>query len=199
MAAEHLLTPSPGEVAFGADLIAGRLDELARQISGDYRGRDLVLVTVLKGSAIFLADLSRRLTIPHRLDFIAISAYRGASAGSSGRIRLLKDIDRPVRGAHVLIVEDIVDTGLTLNYLFTHAAVPRRRIRRGVHAARPPLPAADRDRAALRRIHRPRCVRCGIRVRLPPALPEPAGHPPARTLSSSRTIDATRSRSWRSP
>jgi hypoxanthine phosphoribosyltransferase len=119
VAAEKLLTPSPGEIAFGADLIAGRLDELARQISGDYRGRDLVLVTVLKGSAMFLADLSRRLTIPHRLDFIAISAYRGASAGSSGRIRLLKDIDRPVRDAHVLIVEDIVDTGLTLNYLFT--------------------------------------------------------------------------------
>ena len=65
MAAERLL-PSPGEIVFGADLIAGRLDELARQISGDYRGRDLVLVTVLKGSAIFLADLSRRLTIPGR-------------------------------------------------------------------------------------------------------------------------------------
>jgi hypoxanthine phosphoribosyltransferase len=119
VAAERPLSPSPGELAFGADLIAGRVDELARQISGDYRGRALVLVTVLKGSAIFLADLSRRLTIPHRLDFIAISAYRGASAGSSGRIRLLKDIDRPVRGEHVLIVEDIVDTGLTLNYLFT--------------------------------------------------------------------------------
>lgn len=117
MAAEKLLTPSPGEIAFGADLIAGRLDELARQISGDYRGRDLVLVTVLKGSAMFLADLSRRLTIPHRLDFIAISAYRGASAGSSGRIRLLKDIDRPVRDCNVVIVEDVVDTGLTLNYL----------------------------------------------------------------------------------
>jgi hypoxanthine phosphoribosyltransferase len=117
VAAERLL-PSPGEIAFGADLIAGRIDELARQISGDYRGRDLVLVTVLKGSAIFLADLSRRLTIPHRLDFIAISAYRGASAGSSGRIRLLKDIDRPVRDCDVLIVEDVVDTGLTLGYIY---------------------------------------------------------------------------------
>ena len=105
MAAENLLTPSPGEIAFGADLIAGRLDELARQISGDYRGRDLVLVTVLKGSAILLADLSRRLTIPHRLDFIAISAYRGARRVE--RIRLL-DIDRPVRDWHVLIVGDIV-------------------------------------------------------------------------------------------
>jgi hypoxanthine phosphoribosyltransferase len=118
VAVEQLALPEPGEVVFGKELIAGRLDELARQISGDYRGRDLVLLTVLKGSFMFLADISRRLTIPHRIEFMAISAYRGAATGSSGRIRLLKDIDRPVRGADVLIVEDIVDTGLTLNYLF---------------------------------------------------------------------------------
>ena len=118
--AERLEAPAPGEVVFSSGLIAGRVDELARQISGDYRGRgrELVLLTVLKGSAVFLADLSRRLTLPHRLEFMAISAYRGASTGSSGRIRLLKDIDRPVRGCDVVIVEDIVDTGLTLNYLF---------------------------------------------------------------------------------
>jgi hypoxanthine phosphoribosyltransferase len=118
VAVEQLALPEPGEVVFGKELIAGRLDELARQISGDYRGRDLVLLTVLKGSFMFLADISRRLTIPHRIEFMAISAYRGSATGSSGRIRLLKDIDRPVRGADVLIVEDIVDTGLTLNYLF---------------------------------------------------------------------------------
>jgi hypoxanthine phosphoribosyltransferase len=118
VAVEQLALPEQGEVVFGKELIAGRLDELARQISGDYRGRDLVLLTVLKGSFMFLADISRRLTIPHRIEFMAISAYRGAATGSSGRIRLLKDIDRPVRGADVLIVEDIVDTGLTLNYLF---------------------------------------------------------------------------------
>jgi len=118
VAAEELVQPSPGEVAFSADLIAARVRELGRQITGDYRGRDLVLLTVLKGSAIFLADLSRQIMIPHRLEFMAISAYRGAASQSSGRIRLLKDIDRPVRGADVLIVEDIVDTGLTLNYLF---------------------------------------------------------------------------------
>jgi len=116
--AKELAPPAPGEVVFGADLIASRVAELGRQITGDYRGRDLVLLTVLKGSAMFLADLSRRIMIPHRLEFMAISAYRGAASGSSGRIRLLKDIDRPVRGSDVLIVEDIVDTGLTLNYLF---------------------------------------------------------------------------------
>lgn len=118
VAAELLSIPEPGEVVFGRDLIASRLDELARQISGDYRSRDLVLLTVMKGSFMFLADLSRRLAIPHRLEFMAISAYRGSEASSSGRIRLLKDIDRPIRGEDVLIVEDIVDTGLTLNYLF---------------------------------------------------------------------------------
>jgi hypoxanthine phosphoribosyltransferase len=116
--AEQLVPPAPGEVAFSRQLIADRVDELSRQISRDYRGHDLVLLTVLKGSAIFLADLSRKLSIPHRLEFMAISAYRGAATASSGRIRLLKDIDRPIRGADVLIVEDIVDTGLTLNYLF---------------------------------------------------------------------------------
>jgi hypoxanthine phosphoribosyltransferase len=118
VAAERLSVPEPGEVVFGRELIASRVRELARQISGDYRGDDLVLLTVLKGSFMFLADLSRQLAIPHRHEFMAISAYRGSDSSSSGRIRLLKDIDRPIRGEHVLIVEDIVDTGLTLNYLF---------------------------------------------------------------------------------
>ncbi len=118
VAAQRLESPEPGEIAFGRDLIASRVAELAHQISGDYRGRDLVLLTVLKGSFMFLADLSRALTIPHRHEFMAISAYRGSDTSSSGRIRLLKDIDRPIRGEDVLIVEDIVDTGLTLTSLF---------------------------------------------------------------------------------
>ena len=88
-------------------------------IARDHRdsGRELVLLTVLKGAVVFLADLSRELPLPHRLEFMAISAYRGAQQGSSGRLRLLKDIDRPVRDCDVLIVEDVVDTGLTLNSL----------------------------------------------------------------------------------
>jgi hypoxanthine phosphoribosyltransferase len=115
---ETVAQPEPGEIVYSAGLIAARVAELGRRISGDYHDRNLVLVTVLKGSTVFLADLSRRITIPHRLEFMAISAYRGSVTASSGRIRLLKDVDRPVRGDHVLIVEDIVDTGLTLNYLF---------------------------------------------------------------------------------
>jgi hypoxanthine phosphoribosyltransferase len=115
---ETVAQPEPGEIVYSAGLIAARVAELGRRISGDYHDRNLVLVTVLKGSTVFLADLSRQITIPHRLEFMAISAYRGSVTASSGRIRLLKDVDRPVRGDHVLIVEDIVDTGLTLNYLF---------------------------------------------------------------------------------
>ena len=118
VAVETVVQPEPGEIVYSAGLIAARVAELGRRISGDYHDRNLVLVTVLKGSTVFLADLSRQITIPHRLEFMAISAYRGSVTASSGRIRLLKDVDRPVRGDHVLIVEDIVDTGLTLNYLF---------------------------------------------------------------------------------
>jgi hypoxanthine phosphoribosyltransferase len=114
---ETVAQPEPGEIVYSAGLIAARVAELGRRISGDYHDRNLVLVTVLKGSTVFLADLSRQITIPHRLEFMAISAYRGSVTASSGRIRLLKDVDRPVRGDHVLIVEDIVDTGHTLVYL----------------------------------------------------------------------------------
>jgi hypoxanthine phosphoribosyltransferase len=109
--------PRPGEVYLGRELIADRVAELGATISRDYRGRELVMITVLKGAVVFLADLSRAITIPHRLEFMAISAYRGATAGSTGRIRLLKDLDHPVRGAHVVIVEDVIDTGLTLHSL----------------------------------------------------------------------------------
>ncbi len=107
----------PGAVALTRAQIAARVGELGARISADYRGREPVLLTVLKGATIFLADLSRQLAVPHTLEFMAISAYRGSTRGSGGRIRLLKDLDRPIRGRDVLVVEDIVDTGFTLNYL----------------------------------------------------------------------------------
>ncbi len=90
--------------------------ELAAAVDRDHRGRPLVLVAVLKGAAVFAADLSRSLTIPHRLDTMALSAYSGADR-RSGRIRLLKDLDEPVRGQHVVVVEDVIDTGLTMHNL----------------------------------------------------------------------------------
>ena len=97
--------------------IAEKVSRLGAQISQDYAGRgDLMLIGVLKGSFIFLADLSRRLTIPHTVDFIALSSY-GAATRSSGEVRLMMDLRTSIAGKHILIVEDIVDTGHTLEYL----------------------------------------------------------------------------------
>ena len=97
--------------------IEARVSEMAAHISDLYRDKgSLVLVGILKGSFIFLADLARRLTIPHRVDFMALSSY-GTAATTSGIVRTLLDLRRPIVGEHVLIVEDIVDTGLTLHYL----------------------------------------------------------------------------------
>ena len=114
--AERAAGPAPGEVYLPAELIAARVRELAAAIDRDHRGHPLVLVAVLKGAAVFAADLSRALTVPHRLDTMALSAYSGADRGSA-RIRLLKDLDRPVRGQHVIVVEDVIDTGLTMHNL----------------------------------------------------------------------------------
>jgi hypoxanthine phosphoribosyltransferase len=109
-------TPEPEILISEAD-ISRRVDELARQIDRDYAGvDDLLMVGVLRGAFIFLADLSRRLTIPRTVDFIALSSY-GAGTEPSGAVRLIMDLRKPIEGCHVLVVEDIVDTGYTLAYL----------------------------------------------------------------------------------
>jgi hypoxanthine phosphoribosyltransferase len=96
--------------------LQGRIAELGDEISGDYAGRDLLLVGVLKGAVFFMADLMRHLTIPCEIDFMAISSY-GDGTDSSGVVRILKDLDINIEGRDVLVVEDIVDSGLTLSYL----------------------------------------------------------------------------------
>ena len=100
----------------GAEALAARIDQLGEQLSPDYAGRDLLLVGVLKGAVFFMADLVRRITVPCEIDFMAVSSY-GSSTDSSGVVRILKDLDANIEGRHVVIVEDIVDSGLTLSYL----------------------------------------------------------------------------------
>ena len=104
-----------GEVYLGRDEIAARVDELGREVSRGYAGRLPLLVAPLKSSAVFLADLSRALAVDHELDVIELAPY--GSGRSGGGVRLLKDLDRPLAGRDVLIVEDVVDTGLTLGFL----------------------------------------------------------------------------------
>jgi hypoxanthine phosphoribosyltransferase len=96
--------------------IQEKVAELAARISHDYRGREVLLVGVLKGAVILMADLCRALTVPHEVDFMAVSSY-GAATESSGVVRLLKDLDSDLNGRHVILIEDIVDSGLTLDYL----------------------------------------------------------------------------------
>jgi hypoxanthine phosphoribosyltransferase len=111
------LSADIGEVLLTEDQIQAKVKELGRQISADYAGRQLTLVSVLKGSLPFMADLMRAMTIPLRIDLMEVSSYGGASTESSGLVRILKDLSASIQGDEVLIVEDIIDTGLTLNYL----------------------------------------------------------------------------------
>ena len=104
------------EVLFSRERISHRVAEMGRQIDQDYAGEKIVLVGVLKGAAIFLADLARSISVDNTFDFVAVSSY-GRARVSSGAVKLIKDIDNPIEGRHVILVEDILDTGLTLSYL----------------------------------------------------------------------------------
>jgi hypoxanthine phosphoribosyltransferase len=108
--------PAIGEILVPEAELSARVRELGREISVDYAGRDLLLVGVLKGAVFFLSDLMRALDAPCQVDFMAVASY-GSSTDSSGVVRILKDLDVSIEGRDVLIVEDIVDSGLTLSYL----------------------------------------------------------------------------------
>ena len=108
--------PAIGDILVEADDLRERVKALGDEISRDYADRDLLLVGVLKGAVFFLSDLMRHLDVPCEVDFMAVASY-GSSTDSSGVVRILKDLDIPIEGREVLIVEDIVDSGLTLSYL----------------------------------------------------------------------------------
>ena len=108
--------PQIGEILVQPDELRQRVRDLGAEVTGAYADRDLLLVGVLKGAVFFLADLMRHIDIPCEVDFMAVSSY-GSATDSSGVVRILKDLDTAIQGRHVLIVEDIVDSGLTLQYL----------------------------------------------------------------------------------
>jgi hypoxanthine phosphoribosyltransferase len=108
--------PAIGETLVAKEDLQRRIAELGTEISRDYEGRELIMVGVLKGAVLFLADLMRHIEVPCEIDFMAVSSY-GSQTDSSGVVRILKDLDAPIEDRDVLIVEDIVDSGLTLHYL----------------------------------------------------------------------------------
>ena len=107
------------EVLISKEAIEAKTKELAERISRDYKGKDLLVVGVLKGSVIFVSDLVRNISIPCEIDFMAVSSY-GSSSETTGVVRILKDLDSEISGKHILIVEDIVDSGVTLSYLLNY-------------------------------------------------------------------------------
>ena len=107
---------SIGDTLVSSEELHRRVAELGAEVSRDYAGRDMFMVGVLKGAVLFLADLMRAITVPCEIDFMAVSSY-GSQTDSSGVVRILKDLDASIEGRHVLIVEDIIDSGLTLQYL----------------------------------------------------------------------------------
>ena len=108
--------PDVAEILISEDEIKAKVKELGQQISRDYQGQELLLVGILRGAMLFMSDLMREIDIPVNIDFMVVSSY-GAGTTTSGEVRVLKDLDRGIEGRNVLLIEDIVDTGLTLNYL----------------------------------------------------------------------------------
>jgi hypoxanthine phosphoribosyltransferase len=120
-----VLEEDVAEVLITEEELQARIADLGKAISADYRGKDLLAVCILRGAAIFLSDLTRQITIPHEMDFMAVSSYGGTRTESSGVVRILMDLTTNIEGRDVLIVEDIVDSGLTLSYIIDNLKTRR--------------------------------------------------------------------------
>ncbi len=116
---DHGYGPDIDHVLLSEEQIQTKITELADQVADDYAGREVLLVGVLKGAVLFMSDFARALRLPTQMEFMAVSSY-GSATSSSGVVRILKDLDRDITGRHVLVVEDIIDTGLTLSWLVSN-------------------------------------------------------------------------------
>ncbi len=169
------------DVLVTAEDLDQRLGELARQIDEDYAGKEILLVGVLRGAVMVMADLSRKLRTPLQMDWMAVSSY-GSGTKTSGVVRILKDLDQDVTGRHVLIVEDIIDSGLTLSWLRSNL------VGRGAASVEIATalrkPKAAKVAVPVRRFRDPRRVRRRLRPGLRREVPEPAlrGHAVAPRL-----------------
>ena len=163
--------PAIGEVLVSGEDLQRRVTELGAEITSDYEGRDLVMIGVLKGAVLFIADLMRQLTVPCEVDFMAVSSY-GSATDSSGVVRILKDLEAPIEGRDVLIVEDIIDSGLTLQYLVRNLRARDPRLARGLRPAHQAGAASGRAADSLRGLRDPEPVRDRLRARLRTAVQE---------------------------
>jgi hypoxanthine phosphoribosyltransferase len=120
-----MLQDDVAEILITKEELQVRIAELGRAISADYQGRDLLMICILRGAVIFLSDLIRQITVPNEIDFMAVSSYGGTRVESSGVVRILMDLTTSIEGRDVLIVEDIVDTGLTLDYIIDNLKTRR--------------------------------------------------------------------------
>ena len=168
------LVSDVAEVLLSEEQIAAKVAELGQKISSDYEGRELTLVSVLKGSLPFMADLMRRISLPLRIDLMEVSSYGGSATESSGLVRILKDLSAPIEGRDVLLVEDIIDTGLTLNYLHPLPQGQESTLDQDLRVAGQARPTSGRNPDRLRRLRNPGRLRGWIRARLRRGIPKPA-------------------------
>ena len=165
--------PDIDRVLIPATKLQQRVQELGEQISKDYAGKEPVLVGVLRGVLCFIADLMRQISVPTSVDLMAISSYDGNGAAA---VRILKDLDLNIKGRDVILVEDIVDTGMTLNTLIDYLQTKQPASLKVCSAAGQAGAAAGERAGGLRRLRDTGRVRRWLRPRLQPALPEPAVH-----------------------
>ena len=168
--------PDLGQVVVAEDVLHKRVAELGDELTADYEDRPPLLVGVLKGAFVFMSDLARAIELPVEVDVMAVASY-GSATTTSGVVRIVKDLDSDLTDRHVLVVEDIVDSGLTLSYLRRSLLARRPGQPRGVRVARQRRTPTRQARPPVRRVPHPPGLRGGLRARRGRALPQRSRHP----------------------